>query len=316
MDLRLTRRSCSSWHSYTSSGDGAVAPPWVTVTQTALSTPLSVGIMHSEVGDVHERYLHDGPIPDATSATLPIAGSAALLASISGRFSSIWRARVPWSIRPTSRSIRCNGEQLKYFRNRRQLTQEELTEAAGLSVRVLAKAEAGGTLHADTIELLAEALSDQRSMVFPEDLICDPRALTLQFIRSYAFQERQLVANCQGILADDVNAIMAGDPTEIPFSGRFEGIDAVDQLWGAFFKTVRRPDKMLATRPQFLAVEGNQVLSVWREIADLPGTPSIGPQTLFTLFQFERGKIVHFETHFDTLLAARQLQALRSQDPQ
>jgi transcriptional regulator with XRE-family HTH domain len=220
---------------------------------------------------------------------------------------------VAWSSRPNGRSIRGNGEQLRYFRNRRQLTQEELADLAGLSVRVLAKAEAGAAVRPDTIELLAEALSDPKQVVFPEDLVCDPRTLALKFFRSYAIDERQLVARCQGILADDVIAIMAGDPAEIPFSGRYEGVDGMDRLWGQFFRTVWRPDKLMAAVPYVLAVEGNYVLSIAKEIADLPGMPSMGPQSLFNTLRFERGKIVHFETHFDTLAAAKQIQAWRDQ---
>lgn len=219
---------------------------------------------------------------------------------------------MPWLTRPRCRSLRCNGEMLRYFRERRRFTQEELANRAEVCVRVVAKAEAGGALFADTVETLAHALSGSGDLVHPEDLVSDPRSLALQFFRNYAVYERQLVAKSHAFLAENLVARMAGDPREIPFSGIFEGVDGFDRLWGAFFGTVHRPDKELAVMPQVLVVEGNHVFAIAKEIADLPGLPSMGPQTLMTHLRFERGKLADFETHFDTLAAARQIQAWRA----
>ena len=58
--------------------------------------------------------------------------------------------------RKLKRSLPVNGEMLRFLRNRRGWTQEDLASKAGYSERAVRKAESSGGLHPDTIEILAE----------------------------------------------------------------------------------------------------------------------------------------------------------------
>ena len=44
------------------------------------------------------------------------------------------------------------------------------------------------------------------------------------------------------MLAEDVVLLMAGDPSAIPFAGRFEGLDGVRELTRRFFSVLQVPD--------------------------------------------------------------------------
>ncbi len=70
-----------------------------------------------------------------------------------------------------------NGELVAFYRNQKNWTQETLSGESGLSVRVISKAEKGGSLEWNTISSLANALSSPTQKVHPDDLITDPRAL-------------------------------------------------------------------------------------------------------------------------------------------
>ena len=61
-----------------------------------------------------------------------------------------------WFEAPAVRSIRCNGEMVRFLRKQRGWTQERLATAAGYTKRLVAKAESSGSLNPDTIEILAE----------------------------------------------------------------------------------------------------------------------------------------------------------------
>ncbi len=66
---------------------------------------------------------------------------------------------------------RCNGPLLKHRRVSSQLTQSELAKAAGFSERLIVKAEAGGTLSTNTLQIIAQAPTDTGSAnVAIEDL--------------------------------------------------------------------------------------------------------------------------------------------------
>ena len=57
------------------------------------------------------------------------------------------------------RSFRCNGNLLRFFRDRKGMTQSQLASESGYSVRLVGKAEAGQPIRMETVEVLAEALS-------------------------------------------------------------------------------------------------------------------------------------------------------------
>jgi hypothetical protein len=173
-----------------------------------------------------------------------------------------------------------------------------LAETAGYSERLVRKAEAGGSLHADTIEVLASALSTDEQIVHPEDLTAQPRQLAAAILRGYTQSERQLVANTHTILSEDMTCWCAGDPEHVPFAGQFSSIDGFDRFWGVIFSLLVRPDKQYY-RPRLL-VDGNEVIAIGEEQMQLDGAPA--PNRLWLMYRmiFERGKLIRFEDYYDT----------------
>lgn len=205
-----------------------------------------------------------------------------------------------WKEVPRGRSIRCNGEALKLARLRRGWTQPELAQVAGLSIRALAKAEASETVHPDTIEYLAAALATAEHPVFPEDLTASPREIARMIMQAYAKHERQCVSHIQHFLAEDMTISCPGDPEMLPFAGERSTIDGFDDFWGAFFSIFERPDKKLITDTMQVIADGNKVVTLFREVTSFGGDKATDNGIpIAVLMTFERGKLKHFEDHFD-----------------
>jgi transcriptional regulator with XRE-family HTH domain len=120
-------------------------------------------------------------------------------------------------------TMACNGALVRFFRKQQGWTQQELATIAGYTERLVRKAETGQKLNADTIEDLAEALSTNACVVHPEDLISDPEAALWTYIKSFAIGERQIVAQCQSVMAEDVQIHVPGNPNFLPFAGDYDG---------------------------------------------------------------------------------------------
>ncbi len=210
--------------------------------------------------------------------------------------------------RKLKRSLPVNGEMLRFLRNRRGWTQEDLASKAGYSERVVRKAESSGGLHPDTIEILAEALSGPDWTVDPEDLITTPEALARTVINAYRNQERQVVANVQGLLHDELKVYAAGEEVGLPFAGGYDGADGFDEFFGKYFNAFIRPDKQFF-QPTFFA-RGNEVILHGQEAVKAVDSDEIISSWIFIKFTFERGKLIRYENFYDTAKAAQYLQSL------
>lgn len=211
-----------------------------------------------------------------------------------------------WTRTPTRRSCSVNGELVRYFRQQRRWTQEDLAAQSGYSLRLVAKAEAGGALHPDTIEVLAATLDAPQSTVAPEDLICDPLALAQQFVLNYAHYESEMIAASEAFLAPHLSAWIDGDPNQIPFAGEYQSIDEVDRFFHTFFRLFERPDKTLFASPPMLC-QGNHVVAWGHEqLAPRGGSPFAVPGLVTLHMSFERGRLVRFEDYYTTTLEVRE----------
>ena len=221
-----------------------------------------------------------------------------------------------WQQRPAGRSVQCNGEALRRHRARRGWTQPELASLAGFTTRLVAKAEACGTVSPDTLEVLADALSTAQHPVFPEDLAYCPKAVVRHIIESFAQYERQCVAHCQQFLADNLRVVAPGDPELFPFAGIHDTIDGFDEFWGKYFAVMERHDKLHIAKTMRLVAEDNLVVALVEEHASHKSTQEAAwrcPKTPLTfVFTFQRGKVVSFEDHFDAVAAAATVAAIRS----
>lgn len=209
---------------------------------------------------------------------------------------------MPWERTPRKRSYPCNGDLLKQRRQRRDWTQEDLAGICQYSVRLIAKAEAGGTLHPDTLERLAAALSTPADPLFPEDLASDPKKLALEFLKHLKQDQAQVVSRCQHFLADDIKFFMPGDPAILPFAGHHRGLDEMDRACAAFFGVMEFP-RLDEWQTEFAVCEGNEVVVGQWVPGQLRGLSAKGVDVANKMLVvcrmvFERGKIVTFNDYF------------------
>lgn len=221
-----------------------------------------------------------------------------------------------WKQSPDERFVLCNGKLMQKLRNRLGLSQQEFSDIAGYAKRTIAKAEAGESMHADTIEDLADALSTEKYSVTPEELSCFPKDIVRHIIESFAKYERQCVHHCKQFLSPDMKVIAPGDPEMFPFSGEHETIDGFDQFWGKYFQVMERYDKLHIAKTMQLVSEGNLVVAVVKEAAvhKRGSNAPLVPCPLTFLFHFERGKLVTFEDHFDAIYAEKMVRKYVGQE--
>jgi transcriptional regulator with XRE-family HTH domain len=212
------------------------------------------------------------------------------------------------STRHLKRSLPVNGEMLKFYRARRGWTQDELASIAGYTERVIRKAEASGSLHPDTIEILAEALSSHDWTVNPEDLVTTPELMARAVIHAYRYKERQVVANVNSLLHNDLTVYAAGEEVGLPFAGRYAGVDGFDKFFGNYFEAFVRPDKELF-QPKFYS-QGNEVILHGQEAVQANDSKEVISSWIFIKFTFERGQLIRYENFYDTAKAALYLQTL------
>ena len=215
---------------------------------------------------------------------------------------------------PQMQSCPCNGTLLRQRRQLRGWTQEELAERSGFSVRLIAKAEADGAIHADTVEVLAKTLSTSELPLYPEDLVCDPKRLTLEFIKNLEVHKENVVDACRHFLSEDIVFTMSGDPKVLPFAGEHRGIEAMDRACRLFFATL----EIRNTETLQVVAEGNEVVACFRMHGGIPGVDPdqstlLIPSATLVVYRltFAKGKLVQFEDEFEADRAERGLQIQR-----
>jgi transcriptional regulator with XRE-family HTH domain len=102
-----------------------------------------------------------------------------------------------WKTMARRPALPCNRELLQKLRRHKGWTQAQLAKVVGYSERLISKAETGHPISLESIENLADALSGEDRIVYPEDLIADPLLTTreiilqLQQIRAAAIDDLQ-----------------------------------------------------------------------------------------------------------------------------
>ncbi|MCA9185351.1 MAG: helix-turn-helix transcriptional regulator [Pirellulaceae bacterium] len=207
-----------------------------------------------------------------------------------------------WKKKPSQRSYRCNGELIAARRIGRDWSQAELGIRAGYSARLVAKAEAGEKIATQTIDDIATALSTPDEPLYPEDLICNPKGLALEFVENLKRYQGDVVTHCRHFLSDDIEFFMPGDPQILPFAGRHVGIEAMDRACRLFFECVEIVD-MDRWTTDFTITDGNQVVvAQWipAQARGLAAKGLIAEKTELVVYRmvFERGMIVLFDDQY------------------
>ncbi|MBX3423493.1 MAG: helix-turn-helix transcriptional regulator [Pirellulaceae bacterium] len=191
--------------------------------------------------------------------------------------------------------FRIQGDRLRRYRIQAMLTQEQLAQLADCSDRVVRKAEAGGSLRFETIELLAASLSGRGVAVTADDLIGDNLMLARQFIGAFDRHGTCLLQhfNC---LAKGFQLIVAGSRDRIPFAGAWRGAKGLQQYLDQFYAVCSRRAGRI--RPSFLEAD-NQVVSHFVDTWQL-GNERLAEMWVIVHFTYRSGQIVGIQLRYDT----------------
>lgn len=214
-------------------------------------------------------------------------------------------------------SLACNRSLLKQLRERRGLTQADMARLSGYSERLIVKAESGGTLSVRTIEDLADVLSTGDQIVYAEDLVSDPITLAKKFIDILHVHQKEAVAAMRHFLDEEVVFHITGDVKTIPFAGTHRGIEELDRAFKIFFTILEVPEGHDHTSHYHYVGQGTDVV-VWGESWIKPrGLSMDKPMSVSNLLRFRKGKLYHYEDHFDTQLGAELLRPVleREKEP-
>lgn len=202
--------------------------------------------------------------------------------------------------------IACNGQLVKHGRKLLEITQEQLAARAALSLRVIAKAEAGGTLDGETFEAIATAFREAGFAVMASDLASDPIALARKFIANYARYHADCVAKSLDFISPEVVALVDGDPATNPIAGEYRGVAAFDGLWRKFFSLFIRDGGTLPQSPG--VADGRDVILWGHEHLRVPDVPPQPPGFVMVKMTFEHGQMVRFEDYYEASGMMRSLQ--------
>lgn len=153
--------------------------------------------------------------------------------------------------------FRLQGSLLKRYRNQALLTQEQLAASADCSDRVIRKAEAGGVLRYETIELIVAALQCNGVPVTVQELLIGNKYIAKNLMEALDLHGVLLTRHFRQF-SPGVRMNVAGLTDLIPFAGSWRGISGINQHLKQFFHTFQR--KTPAPAKSYLESEGEVVV--------------------------------------------------------
>lgn len=202
-----------------------------------------------------------------------------------------------------------NGSRIAELRRSCELTQADLANETGYSVRLIGKAEQGKGVRYSSLIAIATALCRSGVSVAARDLCTAPEQIVRQFVEAYRVHEQGMVEKIHHLLSSDLETFIAGDPERIPFAGTYRGPAGLQDFWDQFFGLLERPDKEVLELTYY--TNGNEVVAYGTERARIKGHDADEPTWLSLKFRVEEGVIVRFEDYFDTATAQANVEAFR-----
>lgn len=196
-------------------------------------------------------------------------------------------------------SVPCNGQYLKRLRESRGWTQAKLAALSGFARRTIVKAEAGQSIDAHTLEVLAQTLCEGGAKVSATDLSSDPASLVRRFLKNYATHQADCVQHCLDIISPDIVAVVDGDPVANPIAGTYRGIEEFDGFWRKFFAMFARAGGTLGETPNVLCL-GREVIVWGHEYIHLPEVAPEMAGFVMLRILFENGKMIRFEDYYES----------------
>jgi len=199
-----------------------------------------------------------------------------------------------------------NAPLLKALRKELGWTQEKFASRADLSVRVIAKAEAGQVVSAKTRQTLVETLHRAGKQVSEADLTRNPEQLVRTFLKNYVEHQANCVTESRELISPNIVAFVDGDPATNPIAGTYRGIDEFDGLWRKFFSIFVRDGGTLGEAPQIRSV-GNEVFAWGHEHIRVPQAPRQPAGFVMLRIRVDGGKMVYFEDRYEVYGMMRRL---------
>lgn len=201
-----------------------------------------------------------------------------------------------------SSNKRCHGEKIASLRTKIGWTQEELAAKAGYSDRLIRKAEAGQSVSAATLTVLAQTFQLHGLQVTAADLEMESVAIARRFIECMYTEKANIIDALSSYIAEDFVVHFAGDMNVFPFAGTHLGKDAARRAFQAFYSVIQPPEDMSEMDDmKFLATE--QGALVWGNTWSHPiGMPMEEPIQLAIRMDFKDGLMVLFDDRFDTAM--------------
>ncbi|PQO28003.1 hypothetical protein C5Y96_16635 [Blastopirellula marina] len=201
-----------------------------------------------------------------------------------------------------SSNKRCNGQQVASLRNQLGWTQEVLAVKAGYSDRLIRKAEAGQSVSAATLTVLAQTFQQHGLQVTAADLEMEAAAIARRFIECMYTETTGVIDAMSEFISDDIVIHFSGDPQVFPFAGTHEGKDAARRAFQLFYSVIQPPDDMTEMNDmRFLPTQ--QGALVWGNTWAHPiGMPMKEPIQLAIRMDFRDGLMVLFDDRFDTAM--------------
>ncbi|QDU57296.1 helix-turn-helix domain-containing protein [Aeoliella mucimassa] len=204
----------------------------------------------------------------------------------------------------------CNGEAIRSLRQSRGWTQRELANRSGYSLRLIQKAESGGTLLPETIHVLAKSLSTDRALVSVQELTATPLSIVQQFIEAINKYFQATVSEVPHLISEELVLWCAGEPEQVPFAGTWHGHEGLDAFLTTFFSILTPQHDPFLNSIRY-ATSGDEVVAWGEAIAAVDGMPA--PSVwVWHRYVVRDGKITHFDNHFDTQVGTMHLAEARA----
>ncbi len=184
----------------------------------------------------------------------------------------------------------CNGDLLRFYRDRHGLTQGELADAAGYSVRLIGKAEAGQPIRMATIEALAKVLSEASPRIGAVDLISDPLKLAENYILQQNLYRDDFVDQFEQLVSPNFSLTVHANDKASVLGAEYKGVDGLRDYHRKRCAIARQLPEKICLETRFCSL-GNEVVA-WCQPA--AGEVDVGFRST-TKLRFSNGLLVEQE---------------------
>lgn len=200
--------------------------------------------------------------------------------------------------RPMENDSCFNAQLLRSIRHELGWTQLDLAERTNLSVRVIAKAEAGKVVAGRTIRSLVETLRSVGKEVTCDDFAFDPRTKVQRFLQKCNTYKREAITQSRDLLARNVQLHMDGNPINNPLAGTYQGLEELEALLDKYHDIFVRDGGTLGDITQMRLV-GQEVIAWGHEYIRVPEAPPSLPSFTMLRVQFQDGLISRMENYYE-----------------